>query len=162
MRCDAYGRALPRVDAQAGRLHRAEPLMRARPLWCACLLAFLAARCGSTSVSVTAPTGSKCQVSATSSMPSAPATGGAGTINVDTTRDCTWAASSAAGWIAITGGASGQGEGSVAFRVSENPTPSARRGMVTVNDAQIAIAQDPAPCKFSVAPGNVTMSAAGG
>jgi hypothetical protein len=95
-------------------------------------------------------------------MPSAPATGGAGTINVDTTRDCTWLASSGAPWIAITGGASGQGEGSVAFRVSENTVPSARRGMVTVNDAQIAISQDAAPCKFTLSPASVSVPATGG
>jgi hypothetical protein len=136
--------------------------MGARPLWGACLLAFLAAGCGSTSVSVTSPTGSKCQVSATSTLPSAPATGGAGTINVNTNRDCTWSASSAAAWIAITSGTTGQGEGSVAFRVSENPDPSPRRGMVTVNDAQIAISQDPAPCKFTVSPTNASVPAAGG
>ena len=136
--------------------------MRARPLWCVCLLAFLTAGCGSTSVSVTAPTGSKCQVAATSSMASAPASGGAGTINVNTTRDCTWSAASAAPWIAITSGNSGQGEGSVAFHVSENPDPSARRGTVTVNDAQIAISQDAAPCKFTISPTNASITAAGG
>ena len=136
--------------------------MRARPLWCVCLLAILASRCGSTSVSVTAPTGSKCQVAATSSMASAPANGGAGTINVNTTRDCTWSASSATPWIAITSGTSGQGEGSVAFRVSQNTDAAARRGTVTVNDAQIAISQDPAPCKFTLSPTNASSTAAGG
>jgi hypothetical protein len=136
--------------------------MRARPFWWALLLACLAAGCGSTSVSVTAPTGSKCQVSASSSLPSAPATGAAGTINVNTNRDCTWSASSAAAWIAITSGASGQGEGAVNFTVSENPDPAPRRGMVTVNDAQIAIAQDPASCHFTVTPASAGMQAAGG
>jgi hypothetical protein len=95
-------------------------------------------------------------------MGSAPASGGAGTINVNTTRDCTWSASSGATWIAITSGNSGQGEGSVAFRISENPDPSARRGTVTVNDAQIAISQDPAPCKYTLSPTNASMAAAGG
>ncbi len=95
-------------------------------------------------------------------MASAPANGGAGTINVNTTRDCTWSASTAASWIAITSGTSGQGEGSVAFRVSENPDAAARRGTVTVNDAQIAISQDPAPCKFTISPTNAGVAAAGG
>jgi hypothetical protein len=136
--------------------------MRARLLWAVGVLALLAARCGSTSVSVTAPTGSKCTVAATSSMGSAPATGGSGTIAVDTNRDCTWSASSAASWIAITSGTTGQGAGSVGFRVAPNPDPAARRGTVTVNDAQIAIAQEPLACQYTISPANASIASAGG
>ena len=69
---------------------------------------------------------------------------------------------STAAWITITSNASGQGDGSVAYRVAENTDPVSRRGMLAVNDAQVPIAQDPAPCRYTVAPAASTMTAAGG
>ena len=118
--------------------------------------------CGSTSVSVTAPTGAKCQVSAAASAESAPAAGTTGTLSITTNRDCTWTASSAAAWISITSNTSGQGDGTVSYRVCQNTDPVSRRGMLAVNDAQVMIAQDPAPCRFTVTPASSTVAAAGG
>jgi len=95
-------------------------------------------------------------------MPSAPSTGGTGTVTVTTNRDCTWSASSTASWIAITSGATGQGDGSFTYRIAENTDPASRRGTLTVNDSQLAIAQDPAPCTYAVAPLSTTVGPSGG
>jgi Putative binding domain, N-terminal/Viral BACON domain len=118
--------------------------------------------CGSTSVSVTAPTGSKCQVNAVATAESAPATGTTGTLTVTANRDCTWTASTQASWIALTSNASGQGDGTVSYRVAENTDPVSRRGMLAVNDAQIPIAQDAAPCRYVVTPASSSVAVGGG
>ena len=104
------------------------------------LLAACAARCGSTSTSVTAPSGAKCAVTVSNSLSTVPASGAAGTVTVSTSRDCTWAASSSNNWIAITSASSGQGEGTVDYRVAANMDHASRRGTLAVNDQQVTIA----------------------
>src|SRR5215208_4376567 len=131
--------------------------MRARlfPLAYALCLALIAAACtgSSTSIDVTAPTSLKCQVTAANGMTgTAPATGTSSTIEVNTTRDCTWSAASEVAWIAIMSSATGQGSGSISYRVNPNAEPVQRRGVVDVNNSQVAVVQEPAPCRFAVAP----------
>jgi hypothetical protein len=46
--------------------------------------------------------------------------------------------------------------------VSANSDPTTRRGAVSVNNAQVVIAQDAAPCTFTVAPTTVSAPAGGG
>jgi hypothetical protein len=124
--------------------------------------AIVASACGSSSIDVTAPTAPKCQVSATNSLTSAPADGANGTIAIDTTRDCTWTASSTAAWIALTSDTSGQGSGNLTYHVAANVDPTPRKAMIGVNDAQIVVSQDAGVCKFTIASANGPMSAAGG
>lgn len=125
-------------------------------------LAVIGEACGSTSVNVVGPTTSKCQVSVANSMASVPASGASGTLSVDATRDCTWSASTAAAWISITSSSTGQGSGSVGYRVAPNQDPIVRRGMVVVNDQQVQISQEAAPCRFAVSPTSASMGSAGG
>jgi hypothetical protein len=89
------------------------------------------------------------------------ADGGTGTLAVSVARECSWSATSGVNWIAISAGASGQGDGTVSFRVSPNADPSARQGAISVNDQQAVIGQAAAPCLYTVtgAPGPL---AAGG
>ncbi len=140
--------------------------MSARPFsWApagllACAVALSA--CGSASESVTGPSGPKCQVRAVARDASAPASGGTGTLLISANRDCTWAAVSTAAWITITSSTIGQGDGTVAYRVAENTDPVSRRGVVAVNDAQVSITQDAAPCRFTVTPASLSVAAAGG
>ena len=126
------------------------------------LLVVMAAACGSTSVSVDSPSTLKCQVTTSNSMELAPAAGVSGTLTVSTTRDCSWSATSGAVWIVITSENTGQGNGSVAYRVAENTDPAPRRGAVTVNDVQTAIAQEGAPCRFTIAAPSTAIPAGGG
>jgi hypothetical protein len=120
------------------------------------------AACGQASLSTTAADTPKCQVTVDGSTPSAPASGGAGTVAVTTTRDCTWAAATDASWISITSDRNGQGSGTVAYRVGANPQPAARQGTIHVNDTAVSVSQDAAPCKFTVSPPNAAVSASGG
>ena len=127
----------------------------------ACLIA---SACGSTTeTSVTSPTApARCQ--ATLGVPSTNfgPTGGTGTVAVNVARECSWTATSTASWISITGGQEGQGEGTVTFRIGENADPSTRRASLSVADQAVQLAQDAAPCRYSVAAGNTTAPAAGG
>jgi hypothetical protein len=67
-------------------------------------------------------------------------------------RECEWNADTSASWIVVTAGRQGQGDGTVAYRVMENGDPVARRGAIAVSGQSAQIAQDAAPCRFSVSP----------
>ncbi len=111
---------------------------------------------------MTAPSSSKCEVSIRNSLEMAPATGATGTLTVTTTRDCAWDAASSSPWIVITAGSSGQGEGNISYRVTANEDPAPRRGTVSVNETQLSVAQEPAPCRFAVSPLSGTVVNEGG
>src|SRR5436190_9768264 len=117
----------------------------ARPLGLLAL-AYLVSSCGSSSISVTSPTGSKCSVALANSMTSVPAAGATGTLSIQTNRDCTWSASTPTPWISLMSSASGQGEAKVSYHVDSNVDPAPRHGIVTVNDTTADITQDAAPC----------------
>jgi hypothetical protein len=136
-------------------------VLHTRLLTIAVLAASLAA-CGSSELSVTTPSSPKCQVTASNSTGAIPAGGGTGSVSVTTTRDCTWAASSAASWVSITAGDKGQGNGQVSYRVAPNTDPSTRTAAINVNDAKVDVSQEAAPCRFSVSPAAVNAGAEGG
>lgn len=138
--------------------------MRARLYGAFVVLAVASACTGSsTSTDVTAPTSLKCAVTVANAMSgAAPAAGTTSTVDVTTTRDCTWTSATTTPWITITSGTSGQGSGSVAYRVAANADPAQRRGTLDVNNTQILVVQDPAPCRFSVTPPSSAVAAGGG
>ena len=134
-----------------------------RPLLCAVGLALGLIACGSSAkTSVTGPTAVKCQVTLTNSSGNFGANGGSGTVNVSTSRECAWSASASGNWIHITSGDSGQGEGTVAYKVDANADPVSRRGDVAVNDQQAQFGQDAAPCRYDVSPAVDALAANGG
>jgi all-beta uncharacterized protein/BACON domain-containing protein len=137
--------------------------MRAR-LFAALLVPVLAAACsaGSNSIEVTAPSAVKCQVTVSNATTgSVPAGGTTSTVAVDTTRDCTWSASADVPWIALTPPTTGQGSGTVGYRVTANGEAVQRRGVIDVNNSRIDLVQDAAPCRFTVTPATAAVAAAG-
>ena len=124
------------------------------------------AGCGSSaSTSVAAPsstTSSRCQTNVSSPAPRFAATGGVGTVSITVERDCAWNAASQTGWIAITSGTSGQGDGTVGFRVSANTDPVTRDGVIAVGDRQVTVGQEAAACQYQVTQSTNTVAAAGG
>lgn len=109
----------------------------------------------STTNSTTSPSTSRCDVTVRNSLEMAPSAGGSGALEVTTTRDCTWAASSAANWITIVSGSSGQGDGTAAYRVAANTEATARRATLSVNDRSVTVAQE-AACRYVVSPTSVS------
>jgi hypothetical protein len=75
------------------------------------------------------------------------ATAGAWSFGVFTAPACAWTASSNAPWVAITGGASGAGNGLVTFTVAPNPSGSPLRvtTIVTTGGLTFTIMQDASP-----------------
>jgi hypothetical protein len=88
--------------------------------------------------------------------------GGSGSVAVSTTRECAWSASASGAWIHLTSGQSGQGEGTVGYRVDANADPVARHAAVSVNGQQAPVAQDAAPCRYDVALSTDSVAASGG
>jgi len=71
---------------------------------------------------------------------SLPPGGGSDTVAVMTSPSCTWAAASNAGWLTITSGASGTGNGTVAFSAGASGTVG-RSATLTVAGQAIAVSQ---------------------
>ena len=67
--------------------------------------------------------------------------GGASSVNVTAGAGCTWSATSADTWIAITSGGSGAGNGTVTFNVEPN-TGAARTGILSIAGRACTVAQD--------------------
>src|SRR5687767_8261236 len=100
-------------------------------LLCGAILTAIA--CGSTSetfVNPTSPNSPRCQPTLSSPATSFGPTGGTGSVTVTVARECEWSATVSASWIIVTAGAEGQGDGTIAYRVSENIDPTLRRAAI--------------------------------
>ena len=86
---------------------------------------------GGASFTITQPAASACIYALSPGGQAFGVAGGAGTIDITVSTGCPWAAASNASWITITGGSTGNGNGSVAFQAAPN-TGAARSGTVTV------------------------------
>lgn len=122
----------------------------------------LAVACTSADTSLVGPTASKCQLTLASAPVSFGPSGGTGSMNITTTRDCTWSINTTPAWISIAGQHGGQGEAAVSYTVASNPVPAARSGSITVGSEAVQISQAAAPCQFELNKGGDSVSAAGG
>jgi hypothetical protein len=64
-----------------------------------------------------------------------------GRVSVVASSGCTWTATSNASWITVTGGASGNGNGTVAFSVAANNTGDNRTGTLTIAGQPFTVTQ---------------------
>lgn len=69
------------------------------------------------------------------------ASGGSGSINVSAEERCAWEAVSQAGWITITSGNAGIGNGVVTYSVAANPGPSGRAGTIVIAGRTFSVKQ---------------------
>src|SRR5829696_8713904 len=128
---------------------------------CPLLLAAAIAACGgSATTSVTGPTSAKCAVSIANSPAEIPASGGSGSLALETARECPWSATTDDPWITLAA-TSGQGAATLAYTVPANPNGARRRGRVIVSDKTVEVAQAPAPCRYTVSVSAVDAAAAG-
>jgi hypothetical protein len=65
-------------------------------------------------------------------------------VSVTTTSGCAWTASSRVSWITVTSGASGTGNGSVAFSVAANPGGT-RDGTLSIGGQTFTVTQGAPP-----------------
>ena len=87
------------------------------------------------------------------------ANGGPRTVGVTTSSGCAWTASSNAPWITLTGGAAGNGPGTVTLAVAATTGP-ARTGTLTVAGQTVTIVQGQG-CTFAISPDTRTVPASG-
>jgi uncharacterized protein (UPF0548 family) len=113
-------------------------------------------------VSVTQPAATTCSYSVTPTTRSVPVGGGNSTFSVATGASCTWTAASQNGWITVTSGASGTGNGTVSFTAAANTGP-ARSGTLLIAGQQRTVTQaSGGTCTFVVSPLTPTIARAGG
>ena len=90
------------------------------------------------------------------------ASGGVGSVSVSTQSGCDWTASSNDGWITITSGSSGSGDGTVGYSVSENTSASGRSGTITIAGETFTVSQDGQSCSYSISPTSTSVNSGGG
>jgi hypothetical protein len=89
-----------------------------------------------------------------------PAGGTGAPIAVTTDAGCTWSATTTDGWIALTAGSSGNGNGTVNFTVAATSGPP-RTGTITIAGQTFTVTQTNG-CAFAVNPASQSIGAAGG
>ncbi len=104
--------------------------------------------------------GSGCSYSINPSIGSIAAGGGAGSFSVTSGSECAWSAASNSGWITITGGSSGNGNGTVSYSVAANTGP-ARNGTISIPGQVFTVSQADG-CSYSINPVGNSMAAGGG
>jgi hypothetical protein len=91
------------------------------------------------------------------------ASGGTGSTTVTTSDPaCTWTAVSNDGWISVTSGSSGTGNGTVNFSVATNPLTSPRTGTMTIATKTFTVTQSGNSCSYSISPTSSSFPASGG
>lgn len=125
-------------------------------------LALATIACESKSSTSTGPSPVKCQVFLEAPSSSIEPAGGRSVVAVSAQPECAWTAASDAPWITALTPSSGQGNGTIEFEAAANPAATARQGHIAVNDQQVPVQQQPAPCRFEVSPATSTVAADGG
>jgi hypothetical protein len=108
--------------------------------------------------------GLPCSYSLSATSSSLAAASGGGSVNVTGVTGCSWTAVSNTAWIAISSGASGSGNGLVAYSVAANTATSARTGTVTIAGQTFTVTQAAAapPCSYSISQTSASAAATGG
>jgi hypothetical protein len=89
------------------------------------------------------------------------AAGSTVTVHVETDAACEWIATSDAGWIRVTAGATSRGNGSVSLAADAN-TGATRSGTIRVAGHTVTLTQAAVACTYRTTPASGTISAAGG
>jgi BACON domain-containing protein/all-beta uncharacterized protein len=120
-------------------------------------IAALGISCGGDSPTTPTPVPT-CSFSVTSSTASIPASGGSGSIHIDTSAGCSWTARADVSWITVSP-ASGTGAADVAVTARANEAVDGRSGQVTVADKPVMFRQEgkaAASCEFALDPASQT------
>jgi len=85
-----------------------------------------------------------------------------GFANVTTSAGCGWSAVNTNPWIVIVSGATGAGNGTIAYALAENPSPFSRSGAVNIGGQNLIINQAGIPCSLTLSQNSIEYSAAAG
>jgi hypothetical protein len=104
-----------------------------------------------------------CSFSINPTSQSFAAAGGSSTVAVTAGAGCNWTAVSNDGFITVTGGSSGSGNGTVNYSVAANASASQRTGTITIAGQTFTVTQaGTVSCSFSINPTSQSFAAAGG
>jgi hypothetical protein len=90
------------------------------------------------------------------------AAGGTLNIGVATGAQCSWSASTPAGYVTFQSGGSGTGNGTVVVNVAANGTANQRIAIITAGGQSYTLTQFGQSCSFTVSPGLISIPAGGG
>ncbi len=110
---------------------------------------------------ITVQPGPTCSFSLSQTTQSFSTAGGTGSVAVTTPAGCTWTAASQLGWVSITSGSSGSGNGTVSYSVQANPGV-ARSGSLTIAGQTFTVTQAAQACSYSLTPQSASLPASGG
>jgi hypothetical protein len=139
-------------------------MANARSAVAAAIVAALVSGCGggtTATTELTGPTQVRCATTLSGPPALLPHAGTQSAITVHTTRDCAWTASADAAWLTLQPLA-GQGEATIATSVAANPDIHERSANVVVNEQQLLLRQEAAPCTFTISPTSARLNARGG
>jgi RHS repeat-associated protein len=114
---------------------------------------------GQTFTVTQAPNQASCAFALNPSSWQYPVEGGSGSFSVTTGAGCFWDAATTVGWVTITSGATGVGNGVVGFTVQANNGGS-RTGGISVRGQVFTITQ--AQCDYVISPTGATLEYSGG
>ena len=104
-----------------------------------------------------------CTYSISPTSRSFPSGGGAGSISVTSSASgCSWSATEDAGWISITSGSSGNGDGTVTYSVSANTSSNPRSTTITIAGKSHTVTQEGVSCSYSISPTSSSFPSDGG
>jgi hypothetical protein len=92
--------------------------------------------------SPTEPTPPACTYTLSTTSLSFGASGGTGSVNVSAASHCTWTAASDRGWMSITNGSSGTGNGIVNVSLTANPSEASRTGTLTIAGQSVSVQEE--------------------
>jgi hypothetical protein len=88
--------------------------------------------------------------------------GASSSFSVTAPAGCAWTAAESTPWITVTGGATGTGNGTVAFTVAPNATMTARDAAITIAGQARTVSQAASSCTYTVSPPSQTVGGRGG
>ena len=95
--------------------------------------------------------GASCTFTVTPTAQNVLATGGTGSAGVTAIAGCAWTAvSNNTPWLTITGGANGNGDGTVSFSAAANPNTSPRTGTLTIAGRTFTVNQAALSCSYTL------------
>jgi hypothetical protein len=119
-------------------------------------LGVVAASCDSSSP--TKPSPGPCTFTLSPSSLSLGSSGGPASVTVTAASQCTWTATSDRGWMSITSGASGTGNGAVNVSLTANPSEAARTGTLTIAGQTVSVLEEGlGSCAIEISPGSASL-----
>lgn len=115
-------------------------------------------------VPITQSPATSCSYTLAPTSQSFTSSGGTGTGSVTTTSTCGWTASSGAGWLTVTAGASGTGNGTVNYSVAAYTGTTTRTGTLSVAGRTLSVTQSgqTTTCTAALLPTQVTFAGGNG